>query len=160
MAKKDKKGDEPSGRTPSILNRSARHDYHILDSMEVGIVLKGSEVKSIRQGKVNLKDAFARVMKGELWLMGMHITPYANVNTFETLEPMRDRKLLLHRKQLVKLEEATAEKGLSLIPLKIYFKNRRAKLELGVGKGKKLYDKREDAKEKDAKREIDRAMKR
>jgi len=158
--KKPSGGKKESKPPPSIQNRSAYHDYHIIESLETGIALKGSEVKSIRQGKVQLKDSFARVLKDEVVLMGLHITPYACRNTFDELDPMRTRKLLLHRRQIKKLEEATAEKGLSLVPLKLYFKHGFVKLELGIGKGKKLYDKREDIKSRDAKREMDKAMKR
>lgn len=155
-----KKGGVEKRTPPTIQNREARHNYHILESMEVGLALKGVEVKSIRDGKVNLKDAFARPLKGEIWLMGLHISPYKNQNTFDIYDPMRNRKLLLHHRQILKLSEAVAEKGMTLVPLKIYFKNGMVKLELGVGKGKKLHDHREDIKERDAKREIDRAMRR
>ncbi|VAX16615.1 tmRNA-binding protein SmpB [hydrothermal vent metagenome] len=159
-SRKNKKGAEKKkSAPPKILNRKARHDYHILDTMEVGLVLKGAEVKSIREGKISLKESFAKIMKDELWLIGCNITPYKNQNTFEDIDPLRSRKLLLHKKQIKKLKEATAEKGLALIPLKIYFTRGVAKLELGVGKGKKLYDKREDLKRKDAKREMDRELK-
>ncbi len=143
----------------TILNRKARHDYFILESMEAGIVLTGSEVKSIREGKINLRESYAKLLNNEVWLVGAHITPYKNQNTFDDTDPVRDRKLLLHKKQIKKLVVATKEKGLSLIPLKIYFTRRMAKLEIGIGKGKKLYDKREDLKRKDAEREIDRAIK-
>lgn len=151
------KGKKPG--PPSIYNRKARHDYHILESMEVGISLIGEEVKSIRAGKISLRESFARIIKEEVWLMGCHITQYENRNTFRPYDPFRNRKLLLHKKQIDKLAVATQQKGLSLIPLKIYFKRGLAKLELGVGKGKKLYDKREDLKEKAMKREVDQAMK-
>ncbi|MBI4827444.1 MAG: SsrA-binding protein SmpB [Nitrospinae bacterium] len=151
---------ERAGGPPTIHNRKARHDYHILDSMEAGVVLKGNEVKSIRQGKVTLHDAFARVTKGEAWLCGCHINPYQAQNTFTTYDPMRDRKLLLHKRQIAQLAAATQEKGMTLLPLKLYFKKGQVKIELGVGKGKKQYDKREDLKRRDAEREMDRAMKR
>lgn len=164
MAKKGskKKGGEEikSTRAPTIVNRKARHDYHIMETFEAGIALIGAEVKSIREGKVNISDAYARVRNGEAWLIGLHISPYKNQNTFEEYNPSRSRKLLLHKKQIDKLSSMTQEKGLTLIPLKIYFKRGRAKLELGVGKGKKLYDKREDLKRKTAQREMERAMKR
>ncbi|MBI5815532.1 MAG: SsrA-binding protein SmpB [Nitrospinae bacterium] len=153
-------GGKREGRPlPSIQNRNARHNYHILESLEAGVALTGAEVKSIRGGKVQMKDAFARVHKGEVWLMGMHITPYESRNTFVAdYDPMRNRKLLLHHRQIKKLTESTAEKGLALVPLKLYFKKGLVKIELGVGKGKKLYDKREDIKSRDAQREMDRAM--
>ncbi len=123
------------------------------------MVLKGAEVKSIREGKISLKDAYAKIRNGEVWLSGSHISPYKNLNTFAEYNPTRERKLLLHKKQIIKLTKSVKEKGLTLVPLKIYFKNGRVKLELGIGKGKKMYDKRYDLKEKDAKRDIDRAMK-
>lgn len=144
---------------PKIVNRKARHDYHIEDSVEAGVVLQGAEVKSIRQGKVNLSDAFAKVVKGELWLHGCHINPYPNMNTFINPDPMRARKLLLHKKQIEKLDKETHRKGYTLLPLKMYFKKGIVKVEIGVGRGKKLYDKREDLKRKDADREVERALK-
>jgi len=144
---------------PVIINRKARHDYHILESMEAGLALKGSEVKSIREGKISLKDSYARIEKGEAWLVGCHISAYTNQNTFEPYNPTRTRKLLLHKKQLLRLHATVKEKGLTLLPLKVYFRNGIAKLELGIGKGKKLYDKREDLKKKEADRQIERAMK-
>ncbi|MBI4666302.1 MAG: SsrA-binding protein SmpB [Nitrospinae bacterium] len=155
-----KGGKENKPGLPNIQNRQARHEYHILESFEAGIVLLGSEIKSIREGKVNIGDAYARIMNGEAWIIGMNIQPYRNINTFDPYDPTRTRKLLLRRKQIEKLHADTREKGLTLIPLKIYFKNGMAKMELGLGKGKKLHDRREDIKERDAKREIQRAMKR
>lgn len=160
MARDKGKGKDKRPGPPTILNRQARANYHILESVEAGIMLTGAEVKSIREGKVNISDAHARVMKGEMWLMGMNINPYRHINTFVAPDPLRSRKLLLHRKQIEKLASAVAEKGLTLIPLKLYFKKGFAKIEIGLGKGKKLYDKRDDIKTRDAKREMDRAMKR
>ena len=119
--------------TPTIVNRRARHDYAIEDSVECGIVLVGAEVKSIRDGKVVLRDAYARVEDGEVWLYAMHITPYAFARP--DLDPDRRRKLLLHTKEIVDLQRATDTKGVSLIPLRLYFKDRRVKVELGVGRG-------------------------
>ncbi len=144
---------------PSILNRKARHNYHIIESMEAGIALTGAEVKSIREGKISLKDSYGKIKNDEVWLIGCHINPYSNLNTFDPYNPLRERKLLLHKKQIKKLAEATHEKGLTLLPLKLYFKRGIVKIELGIGKGKKLYDKRYDIKKRDSEREIERAMK-
>lgn len=140
-------------------NRKARHDYTILETYEAGIELKGTEVKSMRAGKANLKDSFANINHGELFLYGMHISPYEQSNTFEKLEPLRTRRLLMHKKEIMRLLGKLKEQGLTLVPLKTYFKGDKIKVELGLAKGKKLYDKREAAAEKSARREIDRAMK-
>jgi SsrA-binding protein len=145
------------GDAVAIRNRRARYDYHVLDSFECGIVLAGSEVKSIRDGRANLQDAYARVEDGEVWLHGMHIAPYEFSRA--ELEPTRRRKLLLHRKQIETLTRATGEKGVTLVPLRLYFKDGRAKVELAVAKGKRAYDKRRAIAERDAKRETERAMK-
>jgi SsrA-binding protein len=143
--------------TPTIVNRRARHDYSIDRTYDCGVVLAGSEVKSIRDGKVILRDAFARVEDGEVWLYAMHVTPYAFSRG--DLDPDRRRKLLLHRKEIDELARATAEKGVALVPLRLRFVDRRVKLELGVGRGKKTYDKRQALAERDAKREAERALK-
>ncbi len=139
-------------------NKKARHDYFIEQTLEAGIVLSGTEVKSIRQGKVNLKDSYATIKDGEVILNGMHISPYEQGNIFNK-EPLRDRKLLLHRYEINKLIGTIQQKGLSLVPLQVYFKRGKVKVELGIAKGKKLYDKRDDIAERDAKREIDRKLK-
>jgi SsrA-binding protein len=139
-------------------NKKARHDYFIEQTMEAGIVLSGTEVKSIRQGKVNLKDSYAMIEGGEVILNGMHISPYEQGNIFNK-DPLRDRKLLLHKSEINRLIGYTQQKGLSLVPLQLYFKRGIVKLELGIARGKKLYDKRDDMAERDAKREIDRKMK-
>jgi SsrA-binding protein len=139
-------------------NKKARHDFFIEQTLETGIVLSGTEVKSIRQGKVNLKDSYATVENGEVILSGMHISPYEQGNIFNK-DPMRDRKLLLHKYEIRKLIGYIQQKGLTLVPLQLYFKKGRVKLELGVAKGKKLHDKRDDIAERDAKREIDRKLK-
>lgn len=139
-------------------NKKARHDYFIEDTFEAGIVLTGTEVKSIRQGKVNLKDSFARVKDGEVLLMNMHISPYEQGNRFNP-DPLRTRKLLLKKKEIFRLMGLTKEKGYSLIPLQLYFRHGFAKIELALAKGKKLYDKRESMKERDSKREIERSLK-
>ena len=139
-------------------NKKARHDYHILETHETGIALAGTEVKSVRNGRINLSDSHARVRNGELWLIGMHISPYEQGNVFNH-DPLRDRKLLMHRREIEKLRRGIEEKGLTLVPLAVYLKRGRVKIELGLAKGKKLYDKREDRAARDAKREIDRARK-
>lgn len=139
-------------------NKKARHDYFIEQTLEAGIVLSGTEVKSIRQGKVNLKDSYAVIDHGEVILNGMHISPYEQGNIFNK-DPLRDRKLLLHRYEINKLIGLVQQKGMSVVPIQVYFKKGKVKIELGVAKGKKLYDKREDIAERDAKREIDRNMK-
>lgn len=138
-------------------NRKARHDYHIHETYEAGLVLTGTEVKSLRAGKANLKDSYARIENGEVMLHNMHISPYDQGNRFNH-EPLRTRKLLMHRYEIVKLIGKTKEKGYTLVPIKIYFTRGRAKLELGLATGKKLYDKRQDLAAKDAKREVDRAF--
>ena len=139
-------------------NKKARHDYFIEQTLEAGIVLSGTEVKSVRQGKVNLKDSYATIENGEVILNGMHISPYEQGNIFNK-DPMRDRKLLLHKYEINKIIGYTQQKGMSLIPLQVYFKRGKVKIELAVARGKKLYDKRQDIAERDAKREIDRRLK-
>ncbi len=136
-------------------NRKARHLYEILDTLEAGIVLKGSEVKSLRQGKVSFVDAFAKVDRGELWLYNLHIPPYEK-GGYVNHEPLRNRKLLLHRREIDRLQAQTEAKGLTLVPLKIYFRKSYARVELGLGKGKTLYDKRESIAERDTKRRLER----
>jgi SsrA-binding protein len=138
-------------------NRKARHDYHIEESYEAGIVLTGTEVKSVRGARVNLKDSYARVENGEIFLYNMHVSPYEQGNRFNH-DPMRIRKLLMHRIEISRLSGKIKEKGYSLIPLKIYLKKGRIKLELGLARGKKLYDKRRDIAERDSKREMERAF--
>ena len=139
-------------------NKKARHDYFIEQTLETGIVLSGTEVKSIRQGKVNLKDCYALIKNNEVILSGMHISPYEQGNIYNK-EPIRDRKLLLHRCEINKLIGLTQQKGLTLVPTQLYFKRGKVKLEIAVAKGKMLYDKRDDIAQKDAKREIDRRLK-
>ncbi|MGH9022748.1 MAG: SsrA-binding protein SmpB [Acidimicrobiia bacterium] len=141
----------------AVTNRRARHEYHILDVFECGLVLKGSEVKSIRDGRANLSDAFARVERGEVWLHSMHVSPYPFSR--DNPDPLRRRKLLLHRAEIVRLTTKAAEKGLTLVPLKIYFQDGFAKVELAVGQGKRQWDKRQAMAERDARRETDRAVK-
>lgn len=139
-------------------NRKARHEYFVIESMETGIELVGTEVKSLRQGSVNLKDSWCSIDKGELFIKGMHISPYEKGNIFNR-DPLRVRKLLMHRKEINRLFGKVKQDGLTLIPLSLYFKGSRVKVQLGLCKGKKLYDKREDAARKDAKRQIERAVK-
>jgi len=139
-------------------NRKARHEYHILETYEAGIALTGTEVKSLRTGRANLQDSYARVENAELLLYNMHISPYNQGNRFNH-EPKRTRRLLLHKNEIMRLLGKTREKGLALIPLKIYFKGGWAKIELALAKGKKLYDRREDMAARDAKREMERAVK-
>ena len=140
------------------VNRKARHDYFVIEAMEAGIELMGTEVKSIRTGAVNLKDAWVEVDGGELYVLGMHVSPYEKGNIFNR-DPVRRRKLLVHRREIRGLQEQQKLQGYTLIPLQLYFKRGKVKLELGVCKGKKLYDKRADLAARDAMREIDRAMK-
>ena len=134
-------------------NPIARHDYTITDTIETGIVLTGTEIKSLRSGKVNLKDSYASVQNGEVYIHSMHISPYEHGNIFNK-DPMRDRKLLLNKQEIRKLIGLIQQKGYTLIPISLYFKGSFVKLELGIGKGKKLYDKREDLKKKDSERYI------
>lgn len=139
-------------------NRAARHEYFIEDSYECGIALVGTEVKSIRAGKVNLKDCYAIVKNGEVYVIGMHVSPYEQGNIFNC-DPFRNRKLLLHKSEIHKLQSLSQADGYSLIPTRMYLKDGKVKLELAVAKGKKLYDKRHSIAERDAKRDMDRKMK-
>ena len=139
------------------VNRKAYHDYHIEDSYEAGLVLTGTEIKSIRMGRVNLRDAYARAENGEMWLEGAHIAHYPGGNRFNH-EPKRRRKLLLHRKEINELSGAVMRKGLTVVPLKMYLKNGIAKVELGIARGKRAYDKRETIAQRDAQRDMDRAL--
>jgi SsrA-binding protein len=145
-------------RAPSHQNRKAFHDYFILESLEAGIALVGCEVKSIRLGKANLQDSFARVENGEIFLYGMHVTPYAQGNRYNP-DPTRVRKLLLNRAQISHLTSKVQEKGLTLVPVKLYFKDGKVKIQLSVAKGKSQGDKRDKLREKEANRDIDRALK-
>ena len=140
-------------------NRKARHDYFIEETYEAGIVLKGTEIKSVRRGHVQLRGSYARIMNDEVWLFDAHISPYEESGAYFNHEPMRTRKLLLHRREIRKLRTKLATKGLTLVPLRIYLRGRRAKIELGLAQGKKLYDKRASIADRDAKRQIERAMK-
>ncbi len=148
------KGD---GRKVLLRNSRARHDYFIEDTIEAGIVLVGSEVKSLRAGKASLAEAYAQAQNGEVTLLDMQVSEWSFANRFNH-EPRRERKLLLHKAEIKKLDEATSQKGFTLLPLEVYLKNGKIKVLLGLGKGKKQFDKREDQKEKDAKLDMKRAM--
>ena len=147
---------EHDGKRVVARNRKARHDYHILDQFEAGMVLKGTEVKSVRAGQVAFRDAFARIEGGEVFLHDLHISPYEQANRWN-VEPDRVRKLLLHRSEIRKLTGRVEEKGLTLVPLEIYFVRGRAKVSLGLARGRKTYDKREKLKERAQQRDADRA---
>ena len=152
-----KKPDEKKGKVITV-NRSARHEYFVLETFEAGIELFGTEVKSLRAGTVNLKDSYCRIDDGELFVYGMHVSPYERGNIFNR-DPLRPRKLLMHKREIVRLLGQVTRDGCTLIPLSLYFSGSRVKVELGLCKGKKLYDKREDIKLKDTKREMDRMNK-
>jgi len=139
-------------------NKKVYHDYFIEETYETGIVLVGTEVKSLRMGKCSVKEAFLRIENGEMFIYGMHISPYEKGNIFNK-DPLRTRKLLLHKREIMKLVGKVKEKGYTLVPIEVYFKDGRAKMLIGLAKGKKLYDKREDLAKKDAKRDMERAMK-
>jgi SsrA-binding protein len=138
-------------------NRRVYHDYFIDETMEAGLVLTGTEVKSVRAGRVNLREAYARIDKGEAWLWNAHISPYDHGNRYNH-EPQRTRKLLMHRNEIARLNTTMKKKGYTLVPVRIYFKRNHAKVELGLARGKKLYDKRDSIAERDAKRDIERGM--
>ncbi|MGH7304151.1 MAG: SsrA-binding protein SmpB, partial [Candidatus Rokuibacteriota bacterium] len=144
-----------AGDRPIATNRRARHEYEILETVEAGIVLRGTEVKSLRDGLVNFKDSYASVRNGEGWLLGCHINPYSH-GTDANHDPERDRKLLLHKKEINRLGGKISEKGLTLVPLRLYFKDGRAKVELGLARGKKLHDKRATLREREVRREMDK----
>lgn len=140
------------------VNRKARRDYEIIEFFEAGMVLKGTEVKSLREGRINLKDSYAMVRQGEMFLLNAHISPYSHGN-LQNHDPLRDRKLLLHKSEIKRLTGKTEEKGLTLVPLKVYFSNGRVKVELALAKGKRHHDKRDTIKRRDAEREIERELK-
>ena len=158
MARQPKKGDD-KGIKPITRNKRAFHEYAILDTLECGIVLTGTEVKSLRDGQANLEDAYAKIEGGEVWLLGSDIPEYAMGNRLNH-KPKRPRKLLLHRREIAKFAGKATQRGCTLVPLKMYFKKGRAKVELAVAQGKKLHDKREDQKKAEAQRDIRRAMER
>src|SRR6266478_946700 len=147
---------EASGDRPIATNRRARHEYDIIETVEAGLVLRGNGVKSLRDGLVNFKDSYASVRNGEGWLLGCHINPYSH-GTDANHDPERDRKLLLHKKEIARLSGKISEKGLTMVPLRLYFKGGRAKVELGLARGKKLHDKRATLREREVRREMDKA---
>jgi SsrA-binding protein len=151
------KGKRKAAAGDVATNRQAAHRYHLLEKWECGVVLEGSEVKSLREGGVQLKDGYAALHDGEVWLHNVHIAPYAPASR-ENHEPERDRKLLLHRREIERLIGKTAEKGLTLVPTRVYFKGARAKVEIALAKGKDFADKRRALKDRDQRREIDRAL--
>ncbi len=148
----------PKARISVARNPRASHDYHLLETWETGIVLTGTEVKSLRLGKASIKEAYAHVRNGEVWIEGMHITPYEQGNRWNP-EPVRSRKLLMHRREIERLIGGVEQKGFTLVPLEIYFNKGRAKVALALGKGKKTHDRREDIKRRIADREMARALK-
>lgn len=143
---------------PLATNRKARHDYEILETVEAGLVLKGTEIKSIRYGRLNLKDGFVSFYRGEAWLKNVHVNEYEQGNRFNH-DPLRDRKLLLHQREINQLEQQVRQNGYTVVPLKVYLKRGRAKVLIGLARGKNRYDKRHALKEQQAKRDIDRALK-
>jgi len=149
---------EKQGTKSIAVNRKARHDYFIEEAYEAGISLTGTEVKSLRTGATNLKDAYCSIKNGELFVNGMHISPYEKGNIFNR-DPLRVRKLLMHKREIMRLHAAVQRDGYALIPLSLYFKNAKVKVEVGLAKGKKLYDKRESDAERSSKRDIDRELK-
>lgn len=160
FVRRGKRGDkmEKKGVKIAAQNRKARHDYFIEDRYEAGIELAGTEVKSIRAGTLNLKDSYCSVKDGELFVLGLHISPYEQGNIFNK-DPVRPRRLLMHKREINRLQALAQQDGYALVPLSVYFKNARVKIEVGLCKGKKNYDKRDAIAKRDAKRDIDRAMK-
>jgi len=140
-----------------VTNRRAFHEYFVLESLEVGIVLRGTEIKSLREGKVQMNEAYARIDNGELWLVGMHISPYTH-GSHSNHDPDRPRKLMAHHAQIANMRAEVEQRGLTLVPLKLYLKGGKAKVELGLCRGKKLYDKRQSDSEREAKRDVQRAL--
>lgn len=158
MAKKKQSSTNKNPNADRVVtqNRRAFHDYFIQEQLETGVVLQGTEIKSIRDGKVTISEAYVRIEHGELWLIGSHITPYTH-GSWTNHEPDRPRKLLAHAREIAQLQRATEQQGLTIVPLRIRLKNGKAKVDIGVAKGKKLWDKRQSAAERDAKRAMDRA---
>ena len=157
-AQSNRDAPDDAGEKVISPNRQARFEYSILDSAEAGLALTGTEIKSIRAGRVNLRDAYARIEAGEVWLINMHISPYEQAGNYFQHDPLRPKKLLLHRREIARLKAELGQKGLTLVPLRLYLKRGRAKVELGLAKGKKLYDKRDAMAERDAKRDVARAL--
>lgn len=148
-----KKKETGASTKTAATNRKARHEYHILESFEAGVVLQGTEIKSIRQGKVNLQDSFAQIDRGEVYLMDCHISPYSHAS-FDNHDPVRPRKLLMHKREIHRLFGKIQAKGFTLVPLKLYFERGRAKVDLALARGKKMWDKREDVKRRDIERDL------
>ena len=159
MAKKSAKSVADEGILLIAENRKARHDYEFIDKFEAGVVLMGAEVKSVRSGGMNLKDSYVKELNGELFLIGCHISPYKFARV-EKYDPTQDRKLLMHRKEIERLAMQSVKKGLTLVAVKAYFRRGRCKIEIALAKGKKAFDRRDDVKSREAKREIDRALRR
>lgn len=157
MAKTKAPSDRGGGKVVTT-NRKAYHDYHIEEEIEAGIALTGTEIKSIRAGRVNLRDAYARIENGELWLIGMHVSPYEHAGGYFQHDPDRPRKLLVHRSELAYLRSRVEAKGYTLVPLRLVLRKGLAKVDIGVARGKKSYDKREALAERDARREVERAL--
>ncbi len=160
MGKKKKNTKSSGGEGIAIVavNKKARRDYEIVDTLEAGVMLQGSEVKSVRSGSINLKESYVRLQRGEVFLVGCHISPYSHAPV-DAHEPTRDRKLLLHDYEIKRMIGQIEQKGLTIVPLRVYFKKGRCKIEIAVGRGKKFYDKRQDVKQKEADREMERALK-
>ena len=142
------------------VNRKAFHEYHIEEQIEAGIALSGTEIKSIRNGRATIGEAYARINNGELWIVGMHISPYEQAGVYFQHDPVRPRKLLVHRAQLAELSRRVSQKGYTIVPLRLVLRNGRAKIDIGVGRGKRDYDKREALAERDAKRQVEQALRR
>lgn len=155
---KDRAAEAGTGIKMISDNRKARHDFHILDTYQAGIELMGTEVKSMRHGTVNLRDSFARIDKNEVWLHNMHVSPYEYGNR-SNHEPLRKRRLLMHKKEILKIQAKMKEKGLTLVPLKIYFKGNWVKVDLALARGKRVYDKRQAIAKREGKRQLERVMK-
>jgi SsrA-binding protein len=154
------KSEERSDRKIVVENRRARHSYAIEDTYEAGLALRGTEVKSLREGKGQIAEAYGAVRDGEVFIHGMHISPYSGASTHEVVDPVRVRKLLLHRKEIEKLSKASLQQGMTIVPLRIYFSHGLAKIEIGVARGKRQVDKRHDIAERDAKRQMERVARR
>jgi len=150
----------PPGERTLAVNRKARHDYFIHDTYEAGLVLTGAEIKSVRAGQANMRDSHVAIRDGEAWVVGMHIAPYRHASDHDTYEPKRDRKLLLHRWEIARLLGRVQEKGFTIVPLRLYLRRNRAKLEIALARGKRLYDKRESIRKRDSDRDIERSLRR
>ena len=164
MSTKSRAKTEPDGKRSGqkviVVNRKAFHDFHIEEQIEAGIQLSGTEIKSIREGKVNIREAYARIDNGEVWLIGMHISPYGQASEFFNHDPLRIRKLLLHREQINHLSRQIDTRGYTLVPVRLVLRKGRAKIDIGLARGKQLYDKRQDMAAKEADRDIQRALRR